>query len=248
MTEEKTRESVFADSYGEVYAVYAAELAINDKIIGGIPRDPKIVQGWLRSKAGISEERELAQFAARTMQEQGVDLGVSADALMDMNPNEIFDLLDHVAEGYASERQTTGFKQDENGLYIENRQVKAMIKESVNVLFAGDRWGKTKKGPRSFSAERVFIEPQRIHLGTMEPDNILTFVGHVTDKSGPRSTLGLHEYVEQPVLDIEVHVVNDEITPDQWCKIWLHAQHNGLGALRSQGFGTFVVSRWERIR
>ena len=41
----------------------------------------------------------------------------------------------------------------------------AALKESVHILYAGDRWGKTKKGPKSFVAERVFLEGDRIYLG-----------------------------------------------------------------------------------
>lgn len=40
-----------------------------------------------------------------------------------------------------------------------------ICKECVNILFAGNRWGPTKKGPKSFTAERVFPWPDRIYLG-----------------------------------------------------------------------------------
>lgn len=249
MTEVKTREavSVFASHRDEVFAAYDVELVIDEKLIGGIPKDAKIVQGWLRSKAGVTEERELAQFAARTMREQGVDLGVSPADLQAMNPDQIYDLLDHVAEGYSAEKSTTGFKQDENGLYVEDRQVKAMLKEGINILYAGERWGRTKKGPKSFFTERVFVKPRRIHLGVMAPDGVETFVGHVSDKQGPRSTLGLHEFVEQPTLNFRLEVLHDEIKHDVWPSLWLHAENNGLGALRSQGFGTFTTTKFERV-
>lgn len=238
---------VFDALKGDVFAVYQATLGFEEKLMGGIPKDPKIVQGWLRSKAGVTEADELARFAARTMEENGAELGLSPTALAEMEAEQIFDHLETAAEGYAAEKQTCGFKVDDEGLYIEDRQIKAMLKESTNVLFAGERWGKTKKGPKSFVAERVFVRPRRIHLGVMEPDGVELVCGHVTDKMGKRSTLGYHEYVERPTIDIELEVVRDELTSAQWPQLWLHAQANGLGALRSQGFGRFEVTRWERV-
>ena len=33
----------------------------------------------------------------------------------------------------------TGFKSDADGLYVESRQVKATLKESTDIVFAGER-------------------------------------------------------------------------------------------------------------
>lgn len=230
----------------KVFAVYEVELTFRDKIMGGIPKDPKVIQGWLRAKAGIGEERELAQFAARTMMENGHDLGVTAEQLLTMDPNELYNLMDEVAERYAEEMQTNGFKINDSGLFIEDRQIKALLKESTNILFAGERWGQTKKGPRSFVAERVFVKPGRIHLGVQKPHGVELIVGHVSGPQGKRSTLTYHEYVVKPVINFKLEVVRDELSQDQWADLWTHAQENGLGALRSQSHGRFDVTKWER--
>ena len=78
-----------------------------------------------------------------------------------------------------------------------------------------------------------------------EPSGVELMIGHLSGPSGPRSTLGYHEYVERVVLEFDVLAVRDSISTDQWANIWLHAQENGFGALRSQGFGRFYVDRWE---
>jgi len=44
-----------------------------------------------------------------------------------------------------------------------------------------------------------------------------------------------------------VLTMRDCLTPEQWADLWVHAQENGLGALRSQGFGRFFIQQWERI-
>lgn len=238
---------VFDAQKKDVFALYGVTLELEDRLMGGIPKDPKVVEGWLRAKAGITEARELAQVTARTLEENGSSLGVSPAAIAEMDPDEAYALIEAASQEHAALKSTNGFKVDEQGLYIEDRQVKAMLKESTNVLFAGERWGKTKKGPKAFVAERVFVRPRRIHVGVEEPDGVELVVGHVADKAGKRSTLTYHEYVEKPTIEIELEVVRDELTLEQWGQLWLHASANGLGALRSQGYGRFDVTKFERV-
>ena len=224
------------DPCSKVFERWHARLVFRDKLIGGVPKDPKLIEGWLRAKAGLEDAQEIRQAMLRTLSEVGVE--VSADMS--------FEQLERASQVLAGRKQTTGFKVGERGLYVESRQVKAMLKESTNVLFGGERWGPTRKGPRSFLAERVFVDPPRLWLGAEEPAGVELMIGHLMGPTGPRSTLGYHEYVEQPVLEFSVLVVRNSITPEQWADIWVHAQENGFGALRSQGFGRFYVDCWER--
>jgi len=219
-----------------LFSAYRAQLVFRDKLVGGIPKDPKLIEGWLRARARIEDTNELRHAMLRTMSELG------AEVRPDMSFNDLVDSSDAIAPP----KQTTGFKVGEEGLYIESRQIKAMLKESTNILFGGERWGTTKKGPRAFLAERVFVEPDKLWLGTQEPGGIQLMIGHLTGATGPRSTLGYFEYVERPTLSFRVTVVRDCITSEQWADIWIHAQENGLGALRSQGFGRFYVEAWDR--
>jgi hypothetical protein len=244
---------VFDHLKAELFAAYAVQLKFEDKLMGGVPKNPKVIQGWLRAKAGITEARELFQVTARTMEENGTPLGVSPSALAEMDADEMYNIIDRATEEHAALKSTNGFKSDDDGLYIEDRQVKAMLKESTNIVFPYQKgkkdgqWGTTKKTPKSFLAETVFVRPGRLYLGTEEPDGIELMPGHVKDQLGKRSTLTYHEYVERPVLNFEVEVMRDELTLDQWGLVWLHAQSNGLGALRSQSHGRFEVTKFERV-
>jgi hypothetical protein len=92
--------------------------------MGGIPKDPARIEGWLRTKGGIDNPSLLQNAIARTLDEVGTD-GVEAPELLT--------------------KRTVGFKRAEDGLYVEGRQVKAMLNESTNVVFVGTRWGPTCK-------------------------------------------------------------------------------------------------------
>jgi hypothetical protein len=197
---------------------------LRDKLLGGVPKDPRLIEGWLRAKAGIEDPLELRQAVTRTVEELGEDSQVDA----------------------ARKPTTVGFKVGEEGLYIEARQVKALLKECTNILFGGERWGPTRKGPKSFLAERVFVSPERLWLGCQEAAGLELIVGHISGAGGPLSTLGYHEYVVRPSIEFSIKVVRDVISADQWADVWVLAQEIGLGAVRSQGFGRFQLMSWER--
>lgn len=235
----------------DIFTTYEVELTFTDKLMGGVPKDPKVIHGWLRSKAGIDDRTELMKVAARTMEENGVDFELSSSQIAEMvetDPDRLWGLMEQATDSMAQSKQTNGFKIDsQHGLYIEDRQIKAALKESTNILYAGDRWGKTKKGPRSFVAERLFVEPSRIFLDRTEPDGVELVVGHVTDKAGKRSTLAYHEYVEHAVVTFKLKMLRDELQWEQYAEIFSHMEKNGLGALRSQSYGRFDTTGFEKI-
>ena len=211
--------------------------------MGGIPQDPKLIEAWLRSKAGITDTEEIRVALLRTMEERGAEV----------TPDMTFEELEAASKKVAGSRETTGFKRGEHGLYIEARQIKAALKENCNILYAGDKdFAKhannpTRKGARSFLAERVFVAPEQIWLGRIEADGIEMVIGHVTGPQGPRSTLGYHEYVSQAEITFDVLVTRDAIPEEWWPELWTQMEENGLGALRSQGHGRFDLLAWDRV-
>lgn len=240
------RPSVFADKGDEIFQTTRVTIEFKDRIVGGNPKDPKLVEGWIRARMGVEDEQEIASVAARHMAEMGLDGADEATAAV----------LEAASESMAGELKTQGFKRDENGNpYLESRQIKAGIKESVNVLFAGERWGRTKKGPKSYTAERVFVSPDRLPLGTFDQVKIDLSIGHISGPKGPQSTIGYFEYVENTSLQFEVkelraqHTPNGEpaLSPEQWGSVWAHLEWNGFGAMRSQGYGQFHVVEFEVI-
>lgn len=138
-------------------------------------------------------------------------------------------------------------------------RARAMLKEGVSVLFGSvkDRWGPTRKGPRSAMAEWVFPVEDRLYLQrpdddggyvpVTEPDGLHLLIGHVSGPQGPKSTLTHYEYVTQPYLTFDVFSLQDRVTQEQWKQTLWYAQENGLGAVRSQGFGRFKVVGFDRV-
>ena len=230
------------------WAVYHAELSFTGQLIGGAPSDPKLVEGHLGRKLGITDE-DAVRNAVRThlAEIHGIDPSTATDA-------DIAAAL----EGVAEDTKAQVFKRLPGGHpYIEGRQVKAAIKEAVAITYprGEHKWGsyRNRKGvvtgvrdPRAFIAERVFVDDDPIVVGTNDNVRVELAVGHIKDWKGEtRSTLGYFECVDSPVITFTVRSLDDCVEPDQWARIWTLAEHNGLGARRSQGAGQFKVTRWD---
>lgn len=230
--------SIFSNAETGLFTTYSVQLVFRDKLLGGIPKQANIIESWLRTNTGLTDNpTELRRMLVKTLEELGLDV----------EEGMTFEELQEASKKLAGSSHTNGFKLDANGLYIEDRQVKAMIKEAVNILFAGQRWGVTKKGPRGFTSERVFVSPSHISLGRSEPDGTEMMIVHASTPQGPRTSLAYHEYVEGATIDFNVMVANDDVDEAHWPLIWTLAQENALGACRSQSYGRFDVTRWDKI-
>jgi hypothetical protein len=236
---------VFDKHLGEVYNFRTVTLQLTTRIYGGTPQRPDVIEAWLRSKTGVKQQAELAAMTKRTLLELDPDLAEQAKG---MTP---FELMKLASEKLAASQTTVGFKKDRpNGLFIESRQVKAGLKEAINIQLAGKMLGASGryqgKGAKNWLAERVFVGPERIYLGKPEFDGLELFVGHVSGPQGPRSTLTYYQYCTRPTISFLCATLQNEIIDTHWPAIWLTFQSNGLGALRSQDAGRFTVTGWEK--
>lgn len=236
------------DDKVNLYTSFNATIRFRDRLVGGHPKDPKAMREAIVRRMGITSEESLRREFRRLLIETGVNP-------FEMSPDATLEQLEEYADKIA-ERSANGFKFDENGLFIEAYQVKASFRESTNIAFAGEKWGRTKKGAKNYLAERVFIEPGRIYLGRTEPDGILTKYGVVNGPQGPRSIVTQAEYVERAELSFIVRIAKERdgkgLQPDSEIlsridEIWVRMQDNGLGAMRSSDFGRFDLIRWEGV-
>lgn len=218
---------------------YSGTIAIS-VIAGGTPTDPKVAEGWLRTKL-VGKDDLVREMVAKVMLERGI------------NMDEATSVVDN-------EQHLNGFKRDENGLFIEGRYLKACIKEATSVAVAANKlkargWGTTNKGLHSFVAEHVVVIEDRLPL--MDQERF-----YVTEPSGVMQrfvhtfrgdAIQYEEYCENVMVDFTIMTDVDfddtkTMAPGEvWAMIWLTAEQQGIGASRSQGFGRFKVTHWERV-
>lgn len=224
--------SVFEKYQANAYPFrYAGSLLIHT-ICGGIPSDEKVAEGWLKARLAGSDA-VLQQMVGQVVVERGLtDLDEAI---------KVVDDLKHL----------NGFKRDDNGLYIEGRQLKAAIKEAASVALNAGKikpahnkkgWGTTNKGFLNWLPEHVFVVEDKLHLGVNEPSGVLqrfvqTFRG---------SAIQYEEYVTDAKVNFTV-ISDHDFTEEQWAMLWLTGQMQGLGATRSQGFGRYEVVRWDQL-
>lgn len=242
---------IFSHTTDDLFAIYRLRLRFRDRVVGGTPSSKELIEAWLRTKLGISKEEELKRMALQTLKELGLEpevFGAEADA-----EDVSFENIAQAAEIIAKKSNTTMFKRDVNGLYIEQRAVKAMLKEGAAILFPGSagagmrahKWGATGKAPKGAITEWVFIEPDHISLGVQDATAVDLSIGHISTPKGPRSTLDYYEYVDRPTIEFTVMVLQNRVPAAAWPALWRYTEENGLGAKRSQGFGRFDVLAWD---
>ncbi len=219
-------ESVFAKYNKTSWPYRFAGSLLVGTIAGGTPTDQKVAEGWLKTKLGAKDDL-LREMVAETMAERGVTADEAA-AIVDTN------------------KHLNGFKRDDNGLYIEGRQLKAALKEAASVAVAAGKlemrgWGKTNKGLLGFLAEHVHIIEDRLHLGVTEASGITQRFVHTFRGTG----IQYEEYVADAKISFTVET-DYKFTDEQWAHIWLTGERQGIGASRSQGFGKYTVTSWEK--
>ena len=195
-------------------------LKLRDKLVGGYPKNP---------------EAEAAMLKAR---------GLEDLIPPPVDPTTLSEEDQKALKEQAIAKSATGFKSNGQGLYLESRQIKAMLKEAANVtkVMLG------LKNMKSKIAERVFIEPTEIYLGKDRPDGTDTRIVHAMTMQGPRSSLKFCDFILQPEVSFRLRTLNDGLITGEYLRTLLeYAQENGLGADRSQDFGKFDVIKFEAI-
>lgn len=212
---------------------FKVTLAVNN-LAGGVPSDPRVAEGWLRTKLAHPDDL-IRQEVALTMTERGIS-------------------VDQATQEVNSTRHLNGFKRTEDGfLYIEGRQLKAAIKEAASVAGAAGKiplkqYGRTNKGLLGFLAEHVVVDEDTLVLHdadgnpVKEPDEIIQRFVHTFRGNGIQYEEVVHSgYVTATILS------DWDFVPKFWPMVWLTGQKQGIGSSRSQGMGTYVVTEWETL-
>jgi hypothetical protein len=236
--------SVFAAYEQQHYPYrFAGTLHLNS-IAGGVPRDPAVLEGHLKRKTAEPDDL-IRQEIANVMAERALRGEADGDIAV-----AIEDAIGEVAVT----KGLVGFRTDpEHGLWIRSAQLKACIREAGSIAAAAGKikqagWGlnSAQRGLLKWLAEHVFVVDDRLYLGVTEPTYTEQSFIHKMTPKGPTSAIQYTEVVENAKLDFTVET-DWEFPEADWAAIWLTAEQNGLGASRKMGYGTFTVTKWERL-
>jgi hypothetical protein len=241
--------SVLEADEPKVYDKVNITIQFRDKVLSGIPQNGDMLEYFLRTKFATDAEKE--DFTARM--KAGTLTQEEQDELKNTNCQQ--------------------FERDADGnLCIWHGNLKAMLREVFTTL-GFTQWPciKTKKGGREFSAggkqvmqHGVFVDPARILFhapmkNVIDPsimqfnpyqkaDGTLTKPVHIEDQAGKRTALKAQEYLEQPFLSFTCKwLAKRTFDVKDLRQAFLVCQDDGLGASRSQGYGTFDVIKWDVI-
>lgn len=225
-----------------IFNRYEVKLQVTDLLLGGLPKDPELIKGFLEGRAK----------KARTPEEKEQLTKKIAKEIKQKENGEI----DYVKE---EEKSWTTFKSDETGLYIEERQIKALLREAMSTQRLS-----SIPGFRDQINHGVFTNPDKIHLkrennGKPEvikkPDKHVEDIGHGMSARGPRSFIKRSDAVEGPAIKFELLVAKSQhpskeipINTKRLKDMFLLGQSIGLGANRSQGYGKFNLLKFEEIK
>lgn len=235
--------------------LFLVTLQFRNRVVGGVPAvnvDPEAppeVQEEQVDKAKTVLEVHLRKKLADTMTEDEIE------AVVEQTYDEAY--KDHEAQA------TSTFKDDEAaGLYIEGRQVKAMIKEAAKRLGLGKPVKGQRPSLRQDIHEACHVDedviylwkeddlktmPQHLHHVT-QPDGYETRPIRVWGPQGPQSAIKRSAYVTQAYIQFHVRILscvyfNRHLLRDVLC----FGGDLGLGAERSQGFGKYDVVGFDDI-
>jgi hypothetical protein len=225
--------SVFAKYIPVVYPYTYRMTILVRTLVGGIPTNEQVAEAWLKTKLADKDDL-IREAVAETMAERGITADDAAKIVDDA-------------------RHLNGFKRDDEGLYIEGRQLKAMLKEASSVAanagnLTAKKWGNPddanyRKGIKGWFPEHIHVLEDRVHLGVKEPTGILQRFVHTRFGAG----IQYEEYVSEAELHFTV-TTDYNFTEEQWAALWLTTEKQGIGASRSQGYGAFTVTGWERLK
>jgi hypothetical protein len=215
------------------YRTYTTTIRFRDRLVGGIPAaDPDADSVDLYEKWARGQGVENAPGFDQTLPES-----LAADPDM---PVAVADIAGPQMK----------FRSNDDGLYVEARQVKAMLRE------AAQRLGmiKTTRGTRQVLQHDIHVRgldgSQKLPLGCQEPDGTDMRPISIVTPQGPRTALKRFDYVTERELTFVIRVlaggVGDGIVgPEQLRDMLELGGDLGLGADRSQGEGTFEVVAFE---
>lgn len=257
------------DVHKDQYVEYLVEANILSKIVGGTPKRLETTFAMIdsRTKAGKLTEEEaeaIKENVVKRYQEMHKKTAAAnGEEAETADPEAIS------AAATALEANWNTFWFDANGLYLETRTIKAAIRSSLSVLnvFTENRTARKRVGHNDGSyiestgpyLDRIYLMRHGNYI--TEPDEYEDRVVLLRTAKGPISALKRIDVVwgEEMNKDVEGEPYECRLTwkykvlksctisEEDVVKGLALLQDRGLGAMTSQGFGRFKLSRFERL-
>lgn len=148
-----------------------------------------------------------------------------------------------------------GFRRVDGRPVLETRQVKALLRESMQRTGLISRL-KMKQVIQHDVVIRALDNGDFLGLGVDEISGIEERPIHVQTPQGPRSSIAMNEYVDGPATDAAVTfvvkvlrggVAKETLTEERLHECFEYAEEFGaLGANRAQGYGRFAIKEIKR--
>lgn len=231
---------VLDDYVAEAFITRKVTIVFKDKLLAGLPARGDALDFWIAQKHMSEEDAKV--FKTR----------IAAGLLTDDEREEITNTSRCI------------FERDAQGkLVVWHGNVKAMLREVFTTIGLTQKApGREKSNPSAGGKQVVqhMVHVSPLHIPVCrngeqlsQPDGLFPKVKHIEDKAGRRSALGEYEYVLHGEMTFTVRWPagwkkerdGSIFTEDEIKRVFACAQLDGLGASRSQGHGTFEVTKWE---
>jgi len=227
---------------------YHATILFPQKVLGTKPESPEVLAAHLE-RLGVAKDEIRRQVAALRTEAQEAGAEEEADFVES-----------------AEKKARTTFLYDDDGPVLQAVQFNAMLREMLSCrgTFVSKKGTKqTFQHMLSFHALDASGKTRPAAIYDMiptydaitgkrltEPTGTVEMTANVSTPMGPRSIVKQHRYMENVRIYLEIRVnANARIAiPDAEIAACLAcAQTDGIGACRSQGYGTLRVERLVRI-
>lgn len=230
---------------GALYTRYRVTARFREYVYAGVPNDPKAIEAWIKKRL-LADDEYMRLVLVEALQDLGHEVDTTATR----------EQIIEAAERIAVLKKGCAFRRNRDGICLAAYNAKAMLKEACNIVYPygdGHRWGpKGKKAdggeyggktPRKVLAEWVSVDDPMIPLGQQEPDGTYMHVGHPQGKA----TLTYFEFAVQPTIAFHVWSHEDRVTREQWERILVCGEEQGMGAIRSMEHGKFRVVGFDKV-
>lgn len=217
---------------------YKVELFFINRVMGGVPKNKKIIEDWLnarRMKDAKFEKQKEAGVGHKSLEEIAKEVGGTAEDLI------------------LSKEESTwvGFLHDDVGIFAREHQIKGHLKDCANQI--KKLKGQAVTALRDKIANKVYLVDEKNYFMKTnshimekdshiikEPDGSFEHGIRVDTPQGKRSALKKNDYIDGAHLSFTLKVFKDGmITIDILRRVLEYGSVHGIFSERAHGYGKY---------